>query len=216
MIHMSETLALQTVEDFLSEEERSRLCKIVDSELGPSGVLQKHVMAPDLAQQILEQATRRALPAIRRVMPSVSGAHPWHYVELPPGGRVPTHLNGIPDPQTRPRCIARLGVVITDAAEGGEFYIATTSSPAVWTDSTLNAEEGFAPGTLLATRVDHEQADDEQLAWMSSIPQSRWITDGRAGVAVAYGAQLMHGVTAVRRGVLRKFVTSLTEAPESR
>ncbi|MEU5129800.1 hypothetical protein [Streptomyces mobaraensis] len=215
MIHISETLALQTVEDFLDAEERARLAKFVDADPVASRrpVRQAEVVpAPAGAGEILRRATERALPAIRRALPSVRDAGPWGYTELWPGDAVPTHLDGIPSPGTAPRRIGRIGVSVADADEGGLFYVETTSSGAPWTGAVAGETEGFAPGTPLTRCLPHQPAGRGHAAeasWLSRTPTTRWTTAAPAGVAVAYGSQLIHGVTPVTRGRLRKFVADL-------
>ncbi|MCB5908416.1 hypothetical protein [Streptomyces pinistramenti] len=216
MIHVSETLMVQTVEDFLTSEQISRLIKIMDSEAADwRPVLQTDaVPAPGAAQQILAEATYRALPAIRRGTPSIAGATPWSYTELTAGQSVPTRLDGITSPRTPPRRIGRIGVVIAAAEAGGRFYIETTSDPAPWTGAVLGEADGYLPGTpvsrsLPPTPYPHAS----QPTWLAGPRTSRWFTDAGAGVAVAHGAQVIHGVTPVIRGRLRTFVTDLVDTP---
>ncbi|WP_237306794.1 hypothetical protein [Streptomyces alboflavus] len=45
-------------------------------------------------------------------------------------------------------------------------------------------------------------------------PRTRWTTDAAPGVFLAYGAQILHGVTPVRSGTLRKFVADLVDATD--
>ncbi|MEU8953691.1 hypothetical protein AB0C93_05250 [Streptomyces sp. NPDC048518] len=222
MIHISETLALQTVEEFLTPDELSQLRKIMDVEQRTTGWtprFQAEVLpAPAAAQEILGFATERALPAIRQSMPSISAAAPWGYTELAPGAAVPTHLDGIPAPGTAPRRLGRLGVVLQDAEQGGEFYIETTSSNSVWTGEVVGEAEGFLPGTPLTQRLPHAPSQDTHVhdsepAWLRAAQRTRWITDAGAGTGVAYGSQVIHGVLPVRAGLLRKFVTDLLDAP---
>ncbi|MFD8543039.1 hypothetical protein [Streptomyces sp. NPDC059649] len=219
MIHISETLALQTVEDFLTGDDLTRLRKIMDAEQTATGWAPRFqaevIPAPSLAQEILHQATARALPAIQRAMPSIGACAPWAYTELTSGDQVPTHLDGIPDPAGSPRRIGRIGVVLEDADQGGEFFIETTSSPTIWTGETVGEADGYLPGTPLTHRLEHAPngyPHDSAPTWLISAPRTRWTTDARPGVAVAYGAHVIHGVTPVRTGRLRKFVTDLLDA----
>ncbi|MFG2223380.1 hypothetical protein [Streptomyces sp. NPDC048644] len=216
MIHVSETLMLQTVEDFLTSDETARLIKIMDSETAdwhPVG--QAEVLpAPGAAQQILAEATYRALPAIRRGTPSIAGATPWSYTELTAGQSVPTHLDGIISPRTPPRRIGRIGVAVAEADAGGRFYIETTSDPAPWTGAVLGEADGYLPGTPVSRSLPHAPYPHAaQPAWLAGPRKSRWLTDAGAGVAVAYGAQVIHGVTPVISGRLRRFVTDLVDTP---
>lgn len=220
MIHISETLALHTTEGFLNDSELAQLRKIMRGELDESGWRPRHqaeiLLAPPAAQEILQEATRRALPTIRRTMPSITAAAPWAYTELTAGQEVPTHLDGIPDPATAPRRLGRIGVVLDDAEAGGEFYVETTSSPGIWSGDEVGEAEGFMPATPLTHSLPHAPKPDAPLhdsapKWLAEARRTRWTTDARAGTAVAYGSQVIHGVSPVRSGHLRKFVTDLLD-----
>ncbi|MEU3354429.1 hypothetical protein [Streptomyces sp. NPDC037389] len=220
MIHISETLVLQTIEDFLVVDELAQLRKVMAEERQATGWTPRYqaevVPAPAVAQEILRTATERALPAIRRVMPSIRAAAPWSYTELGTGERVPTHLDGIHSPSAAPRRIGRIRVVLEEAEDGGDFYVETTSSGSVWTGEPAGEAEGFQPGTALTHRLPHAPGPDthqhdSEPAWLREARRTRWTTEAGAGVAVAYGAQVIHGVTSVRAGRVRKFVTDLLD-----
>lgn len=168
MIHVSETFALSTVEDFLTEEDVEQLNKIMDAEPGTqrAGSLSAHITAPDAAQYVLQQAVERALPAIRSTMPSVAAAGAWDYAELAPGDYVHVHLDGIPAPAVPPRRIGRMGVTIRKADEGGLFYVATSSSPGLWTGEELGEAEGYSAGTKLTRQL--EGGRDQHAAPLSA------------------------------------------------
>lgn len=220
MIHPGETLALQTIEDFLSQDDLAQLTKIMDAippDDGGRGRRElEHLRAPEPADEILQEAFARALPAIQRVMPSIQRAAPWHYAGLTEGKEVPIHLDGILNPSAPPRRLGRIGVVLQDAEEGGEFYVATTSSSRPWTDTVLDQADGFQPAMRLARSLPREREDvreyREAAEWVRAIPATRWMCGAPAGVAVAYGAHLIHGVQRVRQGTLRKFITDLLDA----
>ncbi|MDI3417620.1 hypothetical protein [Streptomyces luteolus] len=221
MIHVSETFALHTTEEFLTEEESTLLEKVMTSDPpetdGGAEPSSRYERAPAAAQSVLQQAFERALPSLKRVMPAVAAAAPWSYAEIVAGDSVPVHVDGIPDPLAHPKRIGRIGVVITAAQQGGEFYVATTASPELWTDTELGETDGFHRGMRLTRSLPHEVDPSPQIhaspTWAQSLPQTRWTTDAPARTAVAYGAQLMHGVTPVTSGVVRKFVTDLLAAP---
>ncbi|PSJ25761.1 hypothetical protein B7P34_26440 [Streptosporangium nondiastaticum] len=220
MIRLTETLALQSVEDFLTAAEREHLIKIMDSELAATGWRPRHqaevLRAPAPAQEILRAATARSLHVLQRALPSVAADARWGYTELTEGQCVPTHVDGIPDPATAPRRIGRIGVVIEQADEGGEFYIETTASPAVWTGELVGEPEGYAPGTPLTHRFPHAPDHAAVPTWLEDVPSTRWVTPAGAGTGLAYGAQVLHGVQPVRAGRLRKFVTDLLDTPAVR
>lgn len=215
MIHIGETLAIHSVEGFLTTEELAHLNKIMDVEA--AGWRPRHpaevLPAPAMAQEILARATERALPAIRRTMPSIAAAAPWAYIELRPGQAVPTHLDGITGARTAPRRLGRIGVSIAEPDAGGRFYAETTSDPAPWTEEVLGEADGYQPDTPLARSLPHAPEADGMPDWITPVPRTRWTADAAPGVALAYGAQLIHGVEPVRAGVLRKFVADLLDTP---
>ncbi|MFE5868191.1 hypothetical protein ACFQ6V_05970 [Streptomyces roseifaciens] len=220
MIHLTETLALQSVEDFLTEAERAHLVKIMDSELAATGWKPRHqaevLRAPAPAQEILRAATARALHVLQRALPSVTADARWDYTELTAGQQIPTHIDGIADPAVAPRRIGRIGVVVEPAEAGGEFYIETTASPSVWSGAIVGEPEGYAPGTPLTHRLPHVHDHAAIPAWLQEVPCTRWVTPAGAGTALAYGAQVLHGVQPIRAGKLRKFVTDLLDTPARR
>ncbi|MBB5122968.1 hypothetical protein AF335_14345 [Streptomyces eurocidicus] len=215
MIHLSETLALQSVEGFLSPDELAQLGKIMDDELAASGwtpgTQAEVVRAPGDAQAILREATARALPVLRHVLPSVAADAPWGYTELTAGREVPAHIDGIPEPAVAPRRIGRIGVTLEQADAGGEFYVETTASATVWSGQVVGEREGYAAGTGLTRRLPHPNRHETEPVWLRDAVRTRWVTGAPAGVALAYGAQLVHGVLPVRSGRLRKFVTDLLD-----
>lgn len=217
MIQLSETLALQTVEGFLTGDEMAQLMKIMDAELAVTGWQPGHqgdvVAAPSAAQEILHAATERALPALHWVLPSVTTDGPWDYTEFTPGQQVPVHVDGIPRPGTAPRWIGRIGVMLTEAEEGGEFYVATTSHPSLFTGHKAGQDEGFAPDTPLTRALPEVHQHTAEGDWLRDVPRTRWTCDAPAGTGLAYGSQLLHGVAPVRKGRMRKFVADLTDTP---
>ncbi|GGM46099.1 hypothetical protein GCM10012275_16380 [Longimycelium tulufanense] len=219
MIHLTETLAVHTIEDFLSPTEVNRLNHAVDKFLDATGWRPSRsaevVRLPENVQDIMGNALRRNLPAVQRVVPSVSGAAAWEYVELSPGQAVPSHLDGIgPDPMAYPHRIARMSVVIADAARGGDFYVETTSSELPWNPGPTGGN-GYDPRMRFTRIATHESVEDgdESAGWISHTPRTRWTTTAGVGVAVVYGAQLIHGVTPVVSGKVRKLITNLTDQP---
>ena len=219
MIHLAETLAVQTVEDFLTAEDLTRLNKIIDEFVAAGGwdPVRGHdpVVPPSEAQDILREATHKALPVIQHAMPSILGCTPWGYVQIAPGEQVPSHLDGLSiNSSTRPRRLARITVVIHDADEGGEFYIETTSSPTVWApDAPDDDNDDYFRGMRFTRVAEHAdvEAGLESTAWVATTPRTRWTTNAAAGVGVVYGTQLIHGVDPVITGIQRKFVTNLID-----
>ncbi|GAA0358125.1 hypothetical protein GCM10010319_39320 [Streptomyces blastmyceticus] len=212
MIHMTETLAVHTVEGFLTPDESDRLTKLLDEHLVATGWAPARpsdgLVAPEEVQEILAVGIERALPAIRRVFPSVAGATPWDYHDLGPGDSIEPHLHGVGEPDARPQRVARVAFHLQEAERGGEFYVETASSDALWTERVAGPGSSFVPGTRFAREISHH-AGPEATAALSGVPRTRWTSAPPAGTAVVYGAQLVHGVAVVREGRLRKLITNL-------
>lgn len=209
MIHMTETLAVQTVEGFLTDEETTRLTKILDEHLATTGWVparpSEGMTPPEPAQSILDGAMQRALPALRRAFPSATGIDPWLYHDLKPGDRIRPHVHGVSDPQARPQRIARVAFDLQDAESGGEFYLDTCSSDAVWSEVTAPTGSDYSPGT----RFVHEITARTGPVSLNDIARTRWTCSPPPGTTVAYGIQLVHGVLPVVRGRVRKLITNL-------
>ncbi|MDT0454028.1 hypothetical protein [Streptomyces hesseae] len=213
---MTETLAVQTVEGFLTPDETEQLTKFLDEHLAATGWRPARpsdgLVAPGEVQEILAAGVERALPAVRRVFPSVTTATPWDYHDLGPGDRIEPHLHGVEEGMDaaggRPQRVARVAFHLREADEGGEFYVETASSEALWTDRTAGPGSAFLPGTRFAREISHH-AGPEATAALARVPRTRWTSAPPTGTAVVYGAQLVHGVATVRAGRLRKLITNL-------
>jgi hypothetical protein len=205
-------MTVHTVEGFLTAEETAQLTKVMDAYLAQTGWVPDRpsdgLVPPEDAQEILAAATERALPAIRRVFPSVAGFDPYLYHDLGPGDRIDAHLHGIGDHS--PRRVARVAFHLQEPVRGGEFFIETCSSDAVWTDRTAGPDSPFAAGMRFAREIGHGQ--ETEAAWLDAVPRSRWTSTPPPGTAVVYGAQLIHGVNPVVEGRLRKLITNLVDA----
>ncbi|MEV4927313.1 hypothetical protein [Streptomyces roseoverticillatus] len=212
MIHMTETLAVQTIEGFLTPDETAELTKVLDEHLAVTGWVPERPSAglvpPEAAQEILAAGIERALPAIRRVFPSVARATPWNYHDLGPGDRIDAHLHGVGAPDETPQRVARVAFHLQEADRGGAFYVDTCAADALWTDRTAGPGSAFLPGTRFAREISDE-GHAEDLALLDGIPRTRWTSAPPTGTAVVYGAQLVHGVETVVEGRLRKLITNL-------
>ncbi|MFD8292144.1 hypothetical protein ACFV2B_28520 [Streptomyces lavendulae] len=219
MITLTETLATHTVDGFLAPKEITQLGRLLDAHLAatswrPAYVGEELTDLPAQVQHILTTAVEAHLPALRQAFPSADGASPWQYIEFGPGEGAVRHLDGIgPDPLTFPRHVARIGVTIQDATAGGEFFIETSSSPGIWDDHYGEGPHpGYAPGMRFTRIAPHDKISrgEQDTAWIHTVTGTRWTTPASTGTAVAYGAQLIHGITPVTQGRCRKFITGLT------
>ncbi|MBC8091186.1 MAG: hypothetical protein H7Y15_04455 [Pseudonocardia sp.] len=163
---------------------------------------------PDDVAVVLGNATERAMPIIRTAMPAITSCRPWTYVEYRYGQHITPHIDGIaPDHRAWPRQIAGISVVIDAAVDGGDFYVETTGSPALWSRRDVNAHGYAAPMSL-----SHDDADDSA-EWFRAIPRTRWTVNPGQGTALLYGSQLTHGTEPVRQGRARKFISWLIAQP---
>ncbi|MFI1256083.1 hypothetical protein ACH4U6_20225 [Streptomyces netropsis] len=209
MIHMTETLAVQTIEGFLTGEETAQLIKVLDEHLAATGWIparpSEGMTPPEPAQAILDSAMRRALPVLHRVFPSATGTDPWLYHDLKPGDKIRPHVHGVGDPQARPQRIARVAFNLQDAESGGEFYLDTYADDSLWNDVTATVGSDYAPGT----RFVHEITARSGPVNLSDIAHTRWTCTPPPGTTVVYGTQLVHGVLPVAQGRVRKLITNL-------
>ncbi|GAU70665.1 hypothetical protein SSP35_21_00600 [Streptomyces sp. NBRC 110611] len=54
------------------------------------------------------------------------------------------------------------------------------------------------------------QEYEQAATWIDALPRTRWLSDTATGTATLYGVQVIHGVTPVTQGRLRKFISTLT------
>ncbi|MER7702353.1 hypothetical protein ABTX81_05575 [Kitasatospora sp. NPDC097605] len=236
MIHVAETVGVGSIENFLASDERIHLAALMHDVLATvdavrfgderrtsiheiPGHSHEQAMAvyepagrieipgiPAEAEMILQDAFDRALPALARIMPSITVCRPWTYVEYGEGQHITTHLDGIaPDPLAWPRQIAGISVVITQPDAGGDFYVETSSSDRLWHRQAPDAPaNGYAAGMWLA----HDGADDSA-GWFQQMPRTRWSVAPAPGAALLYGSQLAHGTLPVTTGRCAKFISWL-------
>lgn len=233
VIHIAETLTVSSIENFLTSDEVTTLITAVDEVLGNDGVRRfdtertttlhsipghtsEQAMAvyepagrleihppPALAATVLDQAVERAMPALRRALPSLTSCREWMYVEYAPGQHITAHVDGIaPHPTDPVRQLAGISVVLEHAREGGEFFVESTSHPALWSEQ--KGGDGYDP----AMAFTHDGAD-HSADWFRAMPRTRWNVRPTPGTAVLYGSQVTHGTEPVRKGRERKFISWL-------
>ncbi|WP_372404314.1 hypothetical protein [Streptomyces luteireticuli] len=209
MIHMTETLAVQTVEGFLTPEETAEVTGLLDEHLAVTGWVparpSEGTPPPRSVQDLLDGAVRRALPVLRRAFPSAVSVDPWLYHDLGPGDRIRPHVHGVGDPAARPQRIARVAFDLQEAEAGGEFHLDTCSADALWSEATAPAGGAYAPGA----RFVHAITARTGPVRLADVPHTRWTCSPPPGVLVVYGTQLVHGVLPVVEGRVRKLITNL-------
>ncbi|MER6203544.1 hypothetical protein ABT234_40035 [Streptomyces sp. NPDC001586] len=218
VITLMETLAIRTVPDFLTPKEIADLTVLLDDHLRatdwrPTYVGEELSELPHSVQQVLDRAVARQLPAIQAVFPSARRASPWQFIEFGPGEGAVRHLDGIaPDPLGHPRHVARIGVTIEDAADGGEFFIETGPGEGVW-DARLGdgPHPGYEPGMRFTRIAPHDKISrgEQDTSWIHTVTGSPRTLPASTGTATVYGAQLIHGINPVHQGRCRKFITGL-------
>ncbi|MFI2238220.1 phytanoyl-CoA dioxygenase family protein [Streptomyces chrestomyceticus] len=145
---------------------------------------------PDEITGVLEGAVARRLGELRRIFPTVRRSMDWLYVEYGAGQYVTPHVdypfNEIaPD---RPK-VAAIGIVLHKAEAGGEFFVETGGGDALWNDE----------GEVKEGANDHSP-------WFNAMRRTRWHVTSRAGDAVCWGTQLVHGTEPVAAGRSGKFI----------
>ncbi len=235
MIHVAETLTIHSVEGFLAPSEVTDLDKAMTGLLARKGAGRYDVdraatmheipglsaqqamtiyeprgrieitNLPDEVTAILDAALRTALPAITRVLPSITAWRPWTYVEYGPGQHITPHVDGIaPDPASWPRQIAGMSVLISAADDGGDFAVETTGSPRLWATDAPPSACGYDASISIA----HDGADNSS-PWFRALPRTRWTVHPTPGTALLYGSQLTHSTDPVLTGHCRKFLNWL-------
>lgn len=136
----------------------------------------------------LDDAFFRRIEDIRRTHPRATWPRGWTYVEYGPGQDCTTHADGTFGGTQVAACSIRLD----DRAVGGEFYVETSGSPALWMDGAASAE------LLTAGLYDNR--------WLRALPKTRWLAMPATGTAIVWGAQLLHGTQPVVRGTARKII----------
>lgn len=216
MINTSETLAVQTIENFLTPEETAQVTKMMDEQLAATGWVPARpaegLPPTESVQEVLDGGIKRAMPVLRRAFPSASTVDSWLYHDLKPGDRIRAHVHGMGNPDEQTVLLARVVFNLQDAESGGEFYLDTTSCEELWNDREARPGGLFAPGT----RFTHEITARSGPVDLDAVAATRWLCKPPPGTTLVYGAQLIHGVTPVVAGRARKLITNLCAGPVDR
>ncbi len=234
-IHLAETLAVGSIENFLAAEATAQLKEIMDAFLAegdPARFWRKrtasiheipgHTAAeamavyepagrletptiPAEAEQLLQHAFEHARPALARLVPSVTTCRPWTYVEYGPGQHITTHLDGIA-PDPLGWPRQIAGVsIIIGAATRGGAFYVETTSH----EGLWNERcDDSGSGYFPGMCLAHDGAD-HSADWFRDMPRTRWSVDPAPGTALFYGSQLAHGTEPVIEGRARKFISWL-------
>lgn len=234
-IHLAETLAVGSIENFVTSAEIADLDTIMTGHLTRVGIesfgtartesiheIPGHSAAramavyepagrvevreiPSAAEEILQSAFKRASVAVGRALPSVTVCRPWTYVEYGPGQHITAHLDGI---APDPLAWPRqiAGIsVVIQAPETGGEFHVETTS-----DPTLWTGKipGPASGYVAGMHLARDGADFSA-DWFTTMPRTRWTAEPGPGTALLYGSQLAHGTKPVLAGTSRKFISWL-------
>jgi hypothetical protein len=235
LIHMAETLAIGSIENFVDPTEIAQLVKIMDTFLAEEGAARfadaradsiheipghtaveamavyepagrlEAAKIPNEAEGILQQSFGRASAALARLMPSITTCRPWTYVDYGPGQHITPHLDGIA-PDPLSWPRQIAGIsIVITPAIEGGAFFVETAS-----DSRLwhHACTDTEAGYVPGTWWAHDGAD-HSADWFRDMPRTRWSVNPAAGTALLYGSQLTHGTEPVRQGRARKFISWL-------
>lgn len=155
----------------------------------PRGRVEYDELPADITE-LLDAAVARRMPDLRRIFPSARRSMDWLYVEYGPGQFVTPHVdyphNEIaPD---RPK-VAAIGIVLHEAAAGGEFYVETGGGDALWNEA----------GGIKENANIHSP-------WFAGMRRTRWRVTCGTGDALCWGTQLVHGTEPVSAGRNGKFI----------
>jgi hypothetical protein len=234
MIHIAETLAVGSIENFLTADEIATLLAITDQAIADDGLRRydterastlhsipghtsQQAMAvyepsgrleihpsPAEAERILADAINRAMPALRRALPAFTACREWMYVEYRPGQHITPHLDGL---APHPTDYPRqiAGIsVILEHATSGGEFYVETTSHPDLWNTDQPPTDGYHPPMAFARDGADDSAD-----WFRTMPRTRWNVTPQPGTALLYGSQLTHGTQPVADGRERKFISWL-------
>jgi hypothetical protein len=141
----------------------------------------------------LETVFARNLPALRYAYPEATRNNGWFYVEYGAEQFVNPHVDyhgRIGDPW--PGVLATVSLSVCAADRGGEFFIETSGSDAVWEKPHVARR-----GLDWSTPAFREQR------------RVRWTARSEAGDMLVWGSQVIHGTEPVIEGRSCKFLTQL-------
>ncbi|KNB53126.1 phytanoyl-CoA dioxygenase family protein [Streptomyces caatingaensis] len=155
----------------------------------PHGRIEYDELPADITA-LLDAAVAHRMDEVRRVFPSARRSMDWLYVEYGAGQYVTPHVdypfNEIaPD---RPK-VAAMGIVLHEADSGGEFFVETGGGAALW-----NEDGGVRENATVHS------------PWFAAMRRTRWRVSCRAGDALCWGTQLVHGTEPVISGRSGKFI----------
>jgi hypothetical protein len=237
-IHLAETLAVGSIEGFLTPAEVSQLDALMTEHLRTTGgdrfgagrtesihEIPGHTAAeamafyepagrievrelPADAEALLQGGFQRAREALSRALPSVTLCRPWAYVEYGPGQHITAHLDGI---APNPVSWPRqiAGIsVVITEAEHGGRFQVETSA-----DPCLWTELATGPGDGYAPGMRFARdGADRSAPWFTAAQRTAWTAEPAPGTALLYGSQLAHATTPVLAGRSRKFISWLAAA----
>lgn len=229
MLHPQESLLIHSIEDFLSPTERKQIVQRMEDIVTaqgrdrldkdrrvsvhavaglttgsvmkvyePAGRLELNDLPADVLG-ILDGASTRALPHLKRLFPSGRRLHSWVYLEYGAGQHITPHIDmAIDDREPSEFKVAGIGVPLNEEYVGGEFYVETCGSESLWEPS---AEREF---------MQVREGADSTSDWYPALKRSQWVIRPAAGTAVLYGSQLTHGTKPVISGTIKKVIGFFT------
>jgi hypothetical protein len=229
MLHPQESLLIHSIEDFLSPTELKEIAQRMDSVVAaqgkdnldrsrrtsvhavdglttdslmklyePAGRVELKDLPPDVIA-ILDAASDRAVPHLKRLFPSGGRLRSWIYLEYSSGQHITPHIDMAVD-GTEPSGfkVAGIGVPLNDDYVGGEFYVETCGSESLWSS---NDDKGV---------IQVREGADSTSDWYPELKRTQWVVRPAAGTAVLYGSQLTHGTKPIISGTIKKIIGFFT------
>lgn len=233
MITTAETLAVHSVEGFLTSADITSLTTTMDALLARDGRERyaagrcgtRHESpghdaddtraayepagrlevhdVPDAAAAVLDAATARSWRSLARVWPQAGAVRSWMYIEYDTGQYITPHLDNIA-PDPFFGPRQLAGIsVLLAPADEGGDFFVETTA-----DQRLwtEATPDIGSGYAPTMSFAHDGAD-HTADWFRAMPRTRWTTTPQAGDALVCGSQIAHGTTPVVAGRARKFLT---------
>ncbi|MBH1937471.1 phytanoyl-CoA dioxygenase family protein [Streptomyces sp. AV19] len=169
----------------LAGEDLARVKEVYE----PRGRIEYDELPVDITE-LLDSAVDRRMDELRRVFPSARRSMDWLYVEYGAGQYVTPHID-YPFNEIAPERpkVAAIGIVLSEADSGGEFFVETGGGGSLWNED----------GSVKENATLHSP-------WFAAMRRTRWRVTCRAGDALCWGTQLVHGTEPVTSGRTGKFI----------
>ena len=165
--------------------------KELSSAFEPNGRYEINNIPKDV-ELILNKALTRNLNTIQKIFPKVKRALPWNFLVYDKNQFCNSHVDYIFKTENNETVYCGIGIVITPAIFGGEFYIETSGSNNYIIDGEVAADMNYT---------------NEKFKKMK---RTKWTVNQAKGTAVLYGTQTIHGTNPVIKGKSKKIISWLS------